>query len=142
MHFLSLANTSLGRFALFGLALSSAALLRVGWRGGFSSHIVYTCPLERLASSCWVFFVLQGVFQTPWLFSKKLEDSALLLRVVLLVLAVQCFPGEAPKLSENFLIVLPVFSRKGFSGDVCKLVGFLHTRWLRFSLPVSSGGLR
>ena len=37
------------------LALYSAPLIRVGWRGGSSYHKFYTLPMKRLKSSHWVF---------------------------------------------------------------------------------------
>ena len=49
--FLSMADVSLGQSTAFGLALSSLALLGVGRRGSFYSHIVYTCSLGQLASA-------------------------------------------------------------------------------------------
>ena len=111
--FLSPVDTSLGWSALFGPVLASAALLGIGRKGGFYSHIVYTCPLERLVSAHWFFLFLQDLFQTPFIFGEKLEDSALSLRVLLLVLAVKSNPEEALKLSELVLIVLSTFSEKG-----------------------------
>ena len=53
--FLSRADVFLGQSTAFGLALSSLALLGVGRRGGFYSHIVYTCSLGQLASAKCVF---------------------------------------------------------------------------------------
>ena len=72
----------LGQSTAFGLALFSLALLGVGRRGGFYSHIVYTCSLGQLASEKCV-FVLHCVFRPPWTFGEKLEDSAPFLRVPL-----------------------------------------------------------
>ena len=60
-----------------------------------------------------LYIFLQGVFQTPWPFIIDLEDSALFLRVSVLVLAVHFFLVKAPKLSANFLIILLTFSEKG-----------------------------
>ena len=68
VHFQSPVVTSLGRTALFGLALVSAALLGVVWRCGFSSRKVYTHPLVRLVSAHWVFIFKRCVL-TPWIFA-------------------------------------------------------------------------
>ena len=51
MNFLSLVDASLGQSEIFGIALTSVAYLGVGWRGGFSSHKVFTRPLKQMASS-------------------------------------------------------------------------------------------
>ena len=68
-----------------------------------STTIVFTPALWRSWHLLIVFFiVLQGVLQTPWTFDKKLEDSALFLRVLVLVLSVQFFLEEDPKLLEKF----------------------------------------
>ena len=66
-------------------------------------------------------------------FRQKLEDSALLLRVVLLVLFVQRLWEEAPKLSAKFLIVLPASSEKGFQR--CRCTFQLSPRELDSSVP-------
>ena len=52
----------------------SATLLGVGRRGGCSSHIFYTCPLERLASAHWFFSVFRFFWNTPWTFGKNLRN--------------------------------------------------------------------
>ena len=71
--FLPPVNVLLGLFEIFGLALASAALLRVGCWGGFSSHIVYTRRMERLESShYWGFYNVRS--PTPLPFSKILRS--------------------------------------------------------------------
>ena len=62
MHMLSSVDTSLGQSALFGLALSRAALLGVGWRFGSSYHKVHTYLLERLAYSQFEFVYFNKVY--------------------------------------------------------------------------------
>ena len=79
------------------------------WRGGSYSHIVYTRSLERLEYVYCSF--IRCIPNTP--FGEKPEDSAPLLRVLLLFLSVKRLHEEALKLSENFLITLPMFSKKG-----------------------------
>ena len=58
------------------LALSSAALLGVGRRGGFSSHKFYTCLLDRLTyAHYWYFLFLKFHSPTPWTLRKTYRDT-------------------------------------------------------------------
>ena len=117
---LSQVDASLGRSAIFILALTREALLGVGRRGCFSSHMfpdVYHCWI----SAHWVFSFNMVYSNTldiclRWILSRdrsgnSLEGSAPFLRV-LLIFSVQRFPEEAQKLSANFLIVLLTFSER------------------------------
>ena len=64
-------NALLGRFLILDLALFSAALIEVGWRGGFSTHKIYTCILALLASAhYWFFPFKKWIFQHLFLLGK------------------------------------------------------------------------
>ena len=55
--------------------LINAALLRVGWRGGLSSHKVYTWLLARLVSTHYWGFCFYNIHCTiPWTFVTILRD--------------------------------------------------------------------
>ena len=85
------------------LALVRAALLGVGWRGGFSSHIFYTLLLARLEYYHCVCFILQVVLQ-HLVILEKIEDSAPFLSVSLFeLLCPEFFRRRLRKLLENFL---------------------------------------
>ena len=76
VHWLSPANASLKRYASFDLALAIAALIGVGWQGGFISNKFYPpsdassiCPLVK-------YFVLQSDFSNNPAFRKNIYGSA------------------------------------------------------------------
>ena len=72
--FLSLINVSLGRSSIFGLAIASAALLRVGRWGGFSPHIFPGVFITVFYMPYFGFvYFLQGDFSTHWTFGKILR---------------------------------------------------------------------
>ena len=66
-------DTPLGWYALFVLAIARSALLGVGPRGRFSSHMVYTRPLAHLSSDH--FFFTSCILSTL-VIRLKLEYSA------------------------------------------------------------------
>ena len=85
---------------IIGLALASAALLGVGHKGGFSSHIVYTLPIARLdfPNLFWykVYSNHLDLSEKTWGLRSALEVSPFDFRF-------QMFPEEDPKFTENSL---------------------------------------
>ena len=65
------------------LVLSSEALLKVGWKGGFSFRNFYTHLLVRLKSAHLRFFVLKGASSNTLEFWKNIEVSTPFLGVPL-----------------------------------------------------------
>ena len=101
--FLSTFDLSLGQSAKFGLAISCAALLGVGWQGGFSSQIFpYVSKTVRYISILGV-FIFTRVWSQHLGLLEKFGDSAPFLGVILSIFFVRSFPKEAPKLSVNFI---------------------------------------
>ena len=98
--FLSSFDASLGWSKIFGLALNSAALLVVGGRGGFSSHIFPGVSIKVGYLPIMYLFIFTIFFPTPWLFWG----------VPLSIVFVRSFPEEAQKLSANFLS-LSIYAR-------------------------------
>ena len=122
-------------------SLVSSTLLRVGRRGGSSSHIVYTGPMVRLEYSRRVCFVLLGVFQTPWPLGKNLITLLCSLGFPFRFLMPDIYLEAVPKLSGNFLSLY--FLRKLLSisfRPIFLLVSTLFP-WLLTSLRSSTGGL-
>ena len=60
--FSSPVEASLGRYELFDLASSGAALLGVGRQGGFSSRKDYTCPSGAVGFFVVGFVLFYGVY--------------------------------------------------------------------------------
>ena len=103
--FLSSVDSSLGRSEIFGLALSSAALLRVGRRGGFSSHIFPYVSITVVYLPSLSLFIFIGCVFNTLAFWGNIEGSALFLGVPLYIFDVRCFPEEAPKFLVNFILL-------------------------------------
>ena len=110
--FSSTVDASLRWFEIFGLALASASLIGIGRRGGFSSHIIPDMSIMVGYLTSLGLFIFTGWIYNTLEFWRKLEDYALLLEVLLLIFDVRRFLEEAPKLSENFLLMLPTFSKR------------------------------
>ena len=95
--FLSLVNTSLGRSALFGIALASATLLGVVRQGSFSFHIFPGVSITVGYLPYWGFLFCKVSLPTPWPFRKIFEDSALSLGVPCSFLMAPTFSERVPK---------------------------------------------
>ena len=87
------------------LALVSAELLRVGWRGDFSTHISTDESITVGYMTSLVLFIFKRCVYKTLAFWKNLKESAKLLNVTLSIfdVFVQRFLMEAPKLSDHFL---------------------------------------
>ena len=87
------------------LALVSAELLGVGWRGGFSSHIFTDVSITVGYLTSLGLFIFKSCVYKTLAFWQNIEDSATFLRVTLSIfdVFVRRFLMEAPKLSDNFL---------------------------------------
>ena len=72
--FLFTVNTSLGRSTIFGLAISSAALINVSQQVGFSSHIFPGMYITVDYLPYLGLYILHGVFPKPWPFRKILRN--------------------------------------------------------------------
>ena len=73
MIFLSPVDAFLGWYLSFGIAISSVSLLRVGWRGGFSSHKVSWCVQISWNMPICGFFN-NMCCPTPWHFGEIYRD--------------------------------------------------------------------
>ena len=93
------------------IALVSADLIGVGWWGGFSSHIFTPYLWGFWYIPIGLLFFTRYVSKTLY-FWRNLEDYTSFLRVPLYIPDVRRFPDKALKLPENFLIVLPTFSKR------------------------------
>ena len=105
MHFcmfLSPVDASLWWYEIFGSALSSVALLGVGRRGGFSSHIFPDVSITVGYPPSFGLFIFARCVYNTLEFRKSLEDSSTFLRVPLLIFDVQRFTEEALKSPANF----------------------------------------
>ena len=101
VHLLSLVGVSSYCLHKY-LVLVSAALLRVGQWGGYSSHIL--TPALWCVWHLPIFFLsLQDVFQTPWSFSANMRTLFHYWGFPLSILFVRYFLEAVTKLSENFL---------------------------------------
>ena len=119
MQLLSLFDT-LSSSLYFCLAFFSMSLIGVDWRGGFSSHKVYTCLMVRLVSAHWVVLFHKGNSNTldiflKWILSRvqyrqSLEGSAPFLRGLWLSIS-PTFLERVPRLSENLFLIVPAWSR-------------------------------
>ena len=81
------------------LHLPARTLLGLSERRILLTYSLY--PPSRLDGICPLVFFKWGVFQTPWPFNEKIEESFLFLRVVCIVLAVQRFPNKCSEVVRN-----------------------------------------
>ena len=99
--FLYPVDASLGRSAIFGLALASAALLRVDQRGRFSSNIFPGVSITvGYLPYVGIIYFYKVLFQYLDL-CNNIKYYYPLLRVPLSIFDVWHFPEEAPKFLEN-----------------------------------------
>ena len=136
--FLYTVYASFGRSELFILHLSARTFSGLDGKA-IPPPVKFTPAFRRGWNLTIGLFCFTRCIATTWNFGKKLEESALLLRVLFSVFAVWRYPDEALKLSVSFLIMLPTFYKRG-SKDVSAIVDCPHVRWICLSLPISLGG--
>ena len=90
----------------------------------------YMTSLGLFIFTRWIYNTLE--------FRRKLNDSAPLLGVLLLIFDVRSFLEEAPKLSEKFLLMLPTFSKRKL-WKVGENFDCFCTIWRRLYLAISLG---
>ena len=112
VHLLSPVKTPSDGLHIY-IVLFRTALLGVGRRGRVSSHKVYTRPLERLASTHWIFYTvhsntlgicLRWILGCVWS-GQSIEGSAPFLRILWFLNVSDVFWGGSKVVGGCFIIV-------------------------------------
>ena len=116
------------------LALVSAELLGVGWQGGFSSHIFTDVSITVGYLTSLVLFIFKMCVYQTLAFWKNPEDSAMFLKVILLIFWCLClafFYGGSKVVGEFSFIV----------NFYASCWGFFYA-WYSWSSPLLLSGWR